>query len=300
MVLEPTEIKCNNYIKFKISMEFKTLANTSIDEILSVFNHSFSDYVVPFHLTKEVLISKIAAEKLDMNISVGAFEEGRLVSFILQSEKVENGEKIIYNGGTGVVPESRGKGLVRKMYDFIIPVLKERNANTLLLEVIEGNQPAIRAYENLGFAIVRRLLCFNGSIQQGEGNAEVSIKDLNDFQWKLLCSFWDIEPSWQGSVFVLEPMPENYVTLGAYMEEKLVGYIVYSPAVKKIYQFAVDKNYRNRGIGTTLFNAIKEKNGGQTIALNNVDDSSENTSQFLSETVGLNNWLSQFEMKRPI
>ena len=281
-------------------MEFKTLANTSIDEILSVFNHSFSDYVIPFHLTKEVLISKITAEKLDMNISVGAFEEGRLVSFILQSEKVENGEKIIYNGGTGVVPESRGKGLVRKMYDFIIPVLKERNANTLLLEVIEGNQPAIRAYENLGFTIVRRLLCFNGSIKQGEGNAEVSIRDLNDFQWKLLCCFWDIEPSWQGSVFVLEPMPENYVTLGAYMEDKLVGYIVYSPAVKKIYQFAVDKNYRNRGIGTKLFNAIKEKNGGQTIALNNVDDSSENTSQFLSERVGLNNWLSQFEMKRPI
>ncbi|QXU47509.1 GNAT family N-acetyltransferase [Chryseobacterium sp. D764] len=281
-------------------MEFKTLANTSIDEILSVFNHSFSDYVIPFHLTKEVLVSKIAAEKMDMNISVGAFEDGKLVGFILQSEKVENGEKIIYNGGTGVVPESRGKGLVRKMYDFIIPVLKERNANTLLLEVIEGNQPAIRAYENLGFTIVRRLLCFNGSIKQGEGNAEVSIRDLNDFQWKLLCSFWDIEPSWQGSVFVLEPMPENYVTLGAYMEDKLVGYIVYSPAVKKIYQFAVDKNYRNRGIGTKLFNAIKEKNGGQTIALNNVDDSSENTSKFLSERVGLNNWLSQFEMKRPI
>ncbi|MGE8534137.1 MAG: GNAT family N-acetyltransferase [Chryseobacterium sp.] len=281
-------------------MEFKTLANTSIDEILSVFNHSFSDYVIPFHLTKEVLVSKITAEKMDMNISVGAFEDGKLVGFILQSEKVENGEKIIYNGGTGVVPESRGKGLVRKMYDFIIPVLKERNANTLLLEVIEGNQPAIRAYENLGFTIVRRLLCFNGSIKQGEGNAEVSIRDLNDFQWKLLCSFWDIEPSWQGSVFVLEPMPENYVTLGAYMKDKLVGYIVYSPAVKKIYQFAVDKNYRNRGIGTKLFNAIKEKNGGQTIALNNVDDSSENTSQFLSERVGLNNWLSQFEMKRPV
>lgn len=281
-------------------MEFKTLANITIDELLSVFNHSFSDYVIPFHLTKEVLISKIAAEKLDMNLSAGAFDDGKLVGFILQSEKVENGEKIIYNGGTGVVPESRGKGLVRKMYDFIIPVLKERNANTLLLEVIEGNQPAIRAYENLGFAIVRRLLCFNGSIQQGKENAEVSIRDLKDFQWDLLCSFWDIEPSWQGSVFVLEPMPENYMTLGAYDGEKLVGYIIYGPAAKKIYQFAVDKNYRNSGIGTKLFNAVKEKNGGQTIALNNVDDSSENTSQFLSEKVGLNNWLSQFEMKRPI
>jgi ribosomal protein S18 acetylase RimI-like enzyme len=281
-------------------MEFKTLANTSIDEILSVFNHSFSDYIVPFHLTKEVLISKIAAEKLDMNISVGAFEEGRLVSFILQSEKIENGEKTIYNGGTGVVPESRGKGLVRKMYDFIIPILKERNANILLLEVIEGNQNAIRAYENLGFTIVRRLLCFNGNIKKGKENAEVSIQELKDFQWEKLCSFWDIEPSWQGSVFVLEPMPEHYVTLGAYDGERLVGYIIYGPASKKVYQIAVDKNYRNQGIGTMLFNAILQKINGQPIALNNVDDSSENISKFLSEKIGLNNWLSQFEMKRPI
>ncbi|MDR6463403.1 GNAT family N-acetyltransferase [Chryseobacterium sediminis] len=281
-------------------MEFKTLADITIDELLSVFNHSFSDYVVPFHLTKEVLVSKITAEKLDMNLSAGAFEDGKLVGFILQSEKVENGEKIIYNGGTGVVPESRGKGLVRKMYDFIIPVLKERNANTLLLEVIEGNQPAIRAYENLGFSIVRRLLCFNGSIKQGKENAEVSIKDLKDFQWEKLRSFWDIEPSWQGSVFVLEPMLENYITLGAYIEEKLVGYIVYGPISKKIYQFAVDKGFRNQGVGTMLFNAISKKNGGQTIALNNVDDSSESTSKFLSERAGLNNWLSQFEMKRTV
>lgn len=281
-------------------MEFKTLTNITIDELLSVFNHSFSDYVVPFHLTKDVLVAKIAAEKLDMNLSAGSFENGKLVGFILQAEKMENGEKIIYNGGTGVVPENRGKGLVRKMYDFIIPILKERNANTLLLEVIEGNQPAIRAYENLGFSIVRRLLCFNGNIKPGEENAGILIKDLKDFQWDVLCSFWDIEPSWQGSVFVLEPMPENYITLGAYDGDQLAGYIVYGPTAKKIYQFAVNKNYRNRGIGTMLFNAIREKNNGQTIALNNVDDSSENTSKFLSEKIGLNNWLSQFEMKRSI
>lgn len=281
-------------------MEFKTLKNITIDELLSVFNHSFSDYVVPFSLTKEGLISKIAEQKLDMNLSVGAFEDGRLVGFIIQAEKIENGEKIIYNGGTGVVSESRGKGLVRKMYDFIIPVLKERNAHTLLLEVIEGNEPAIRAYENLGFTIVRRLLCFKGNIKKGKENTDISIKMLKDFQWDALCSFWNIEPSWQGSVFVLEPMPENYITFGAYKDENLVGYIIYGTTSRKVYQIAVDKKYRNQGIGTALFNAVLERNGGEAVILNNVDDSSYEISQFLSEKIGLNNWLSQFEMKRPV
>lgn len=278
-------------------MEFKTLANVSIDEILAVFNLSFSDYIVPFHLTKEMLTSKIAAEKLDMNISVGGFEEGKLVSFILQSEKMENGQKIIYNGGTGVVPESRGKGLVRKMYDFIIPALKERNADILLLEVIEGNAGAIRAYENLGFTIVRKLLCFRGNIQSGQENAEVTIKKMEEFQWDNLYSFWDIEPSWQGSLYVLDPMPKNYITIGAYAGEKLVGYIIYNPAARKVLQIAVHKEYRKQGIGSMLFRAIDD---GNPVAINNVDDISIETRTFLDQKIGLENWLSQFEMKRPI
>lgn len=278
-------------------MEFKTLANIDIDELLAIFNLSFSDYVVPFHLTKEVLVSKIAAEKLDLSISVGAFEEGKLVSFILQSEKLEDGQKIIYNGGTGVVPGSRGNGLVRKMYDFIIPVLKERKADVLLLEVIEGNAGAIRAYENLGFRVVRKLLCFRGSITSGLGNSEISIKEMKDFPWENLRSFWDIEPSWQGSVFVLNPMPDHYTALGAYSDEKLVGYIIYNPEARKVHQIAVHKEYRNQGIGGGLFKAIAD---GQPIAINNVDDVSEETTVFLDKKVGLQNWLSQFEMKRNI
>ncbi len=284
-------------ITFLQPMEFKTLANVGIDELLAVFNLSFSDYIVPFLLTKEVLAAKINAEKLDMNISVGAFEEGKLVSFILQSEKQENGKKIIYNGGTGVVPESRGKGLVRKMYDFIIPVLKERGADVLLLEVIQGNTAAIRAYENLGFTIIRKLLCFKGNINSGLENSMITIKEMKDLQWENLRTFWDIEPSWQGSVYVLNPMPEMYKTLGAYSDEKLVGYIIYNPGASKVLQIAVHTDYRQQGIGSALFAAIAD---GQPVAINNVDDTSKETDAFLDKKIGLQNWLSQFEMIRNI
>lgn len=278
-------------------MEFKTLANIDIEELLAVFNLSFSDYVVPFHLTKDVLVSKIAAEKLDLNISVGAFEDGKLVSFILQSEKLEDGQKIIYNGGTGVIPESRGKGLVRKMYDFIIPILKERGANVLLLEVIVGNAGAIRAYENLGFTVARKLLCFRGNINSGKETPGITITEMKKFQWEKLRTFWDVEPSWQGSVFVLDPMPENYKAFAAYSDENLVGYIIYNPAAGKVLQIAVCKDNRRQGIGSALFTAIDD---GQPIAINNVDDTSKETDVFLDQKIGLQNWLSQFEMKRSI
>ncbi|KPE51831.1 GNAT family N-acetyltransferase [Chryseobacterium indologenes] len=279
-------------------MEFKNLAGTDIKELLGVFNLSFSDYIVPFHLSEEQLISKINTEKINLNISVGAFESGQLKGFILQAEKEGEGGRIIYNAGTGVIPEARGKGLVRKMYDFILPILKEKKADKLLLEVIEGNEAAIRAYENLGFKVVRKLLCFRGNIMMSKENPDITIREMGGFEWEAFRSFWDVEPSWQASVFVLNDIPGECMVLGAYKNTKLVGYIVYHPLAKKIYQLAVDKNYRKQGVASMLFKAIAHMAEGSAVSVNNVDHVSKEALSFLDNTVGMKNWITQLEMKK--
>ncbi|KFF22849.1 GNAT family N-acetyltransferase [Chryseobacterium sp. JM1] len=281
-------------------MEIRSLENTTTEELLAVFNTSFSDYIVPFHLSLEQLELKITADKIDVKLSVGAFESEKLAGFILFAEKEEDGKRIVYNAGTGVIQEFRGQGLVRKMYDYRLPLFKERKTDVLILEVIEGNDPAIRAYQNLGFKIVRRLLCFNGIIDIKEKKSEIVIKEIETFQWEVVRSFWDIEPSWQSSIPVLDRILQDCRILGAYKDEQLVGYAIYNPAVRKVYQIAVDKNKRNQGIGTQLFSAIGEMTDGQAISVNNIDDSSVNTAAFLENTVGLKNWGSQFEMKKEL
>ncbi|HCA08150.1 GNAT family N-acetyltransferase [Chryseobacterium sp.] len=281
-------------------MEIRSLENTTTEELLSVFNTSFSDYIVPFHLSLEQLELKITADKIDKHLSVGVFESGKPVAFMLHAEKEEGGKYIGYNAGTGVIKEFRGQGLVRKMYDHIIPVFQDRKVDVMTLEVIEGNDPAIRAYENLGFKIVRKLLCFNGIINHKEKHPEILIKEIEPLQWEVIRSFWDIEPSWQSSIPVLDGILQDCTLLGAFKDDQLAGYAIYNPAVRKIYQIAVDKNYRNQGIGTQLFRAIGEMTDGQSISVNNVDDTSENTSTFLGITIGLKNWVSQFEMKRDL
>lgn len=281
-------------------MEIRNLKNSNVEELLSVFNRSFSDYIVPFHLSLEQLELKIELEKIDMNLSVGVFESDKLEGFILQAWKEENGQHLIYNAGTGITPEYRGKGLVRKMYDLILPVLKEKKADVLTLEVIERNNPAIRAYENLGFKITRKLLCFNGIIEIKEKNTDVLIEEIDNFQWEVFEPFWDIMPSWQNSSAILTGREKKYKILGAYKNQQLVGYAVYNPSARKVCQIAVDKNYRRQGIGTELFRIIEKLFGGQAVSVNNVDDRSENISAFLEKRIGLKNWLSQFEMNKEI
>ena len=45
-------------------MQFKSLENTSIADLVHVFNEAFSDYIIPMHLTKEQLLNKIIAESI--------------------------------------------------------------------------------------------------------------------------------------------------------------------------------------------------------------------------------------------
>ncbi|MFT5823545.1 MAG: putative acetyltransferase [Crocinitomix sp.] len=120
-------------------MEFKTLNSIAIKDILTVFNESFSDYFVSFQLTLDQLAAKMLADKVDLDLSVGVFENEKLIAFILHGVNIINGNKALYNGGTGVVPQKRGHGLTKQMYHFILPVLQENGIHDLILEVISNN-----------------------------------------------------------------------------------------------------------------------------------------------------------------
>ena len=170
-------------------MEIKTLENVNETDILKVFNHSFSDYFIPFKLTKEQLVSKMLADKTDLTLSVGVFKGGELISFILHGVDIINGQKVAYNGGTGVIPEERGLGLTKQMYQFILPYLNERGVSKLILEVINKNIQAIKSYTKSGFNTKRELVCYNGIAKTAYSNKSIEIKNLQNYQWSLMETF---------------------------------------------------------------------------------------------------------------
>ncbi|WP_299437750.1 GNAT family N-acetyltransferase [uncultured Aquimarina sp.] len=181
-------------------MEIHTLIGVDTKDILKVFNESFSDYFIPFQLTEEQLDSKMLADKVNLGVSVGVFEDERLIAFILHGFDEINGEKIVYNGGTGVIPEKRGFGLTKQMYNFILPVLKEKGINKLFLEVITKNIQAITSYKKSGYKIERELYCYKGEIVISNVNNNLEIRELQEYDWSLMQSFWDITPTWQMSI----------------------------------------------------------------------------------------------------
>jgi len=275
-------------------MEIKTLGGISKKDILNVFNESFSDYFIPFKLSEEQLTSKMLADKTDLNLSVGVFENTKLIAFILHGFDKINNENIIYNGGTGVIPNKRGSGLTKQMHQFILPILKENRIDKLQLEVISENIQAIKSYEKSGYKIERELLCYKGEIDISNKNNTLEIKKLENYDWVLMESFWDIYPTWQNSKNVLSELKQNIVSLGAYFENRLIGYLIYNPKNKRIQQIAISPNFRQTKVASTLLKEVIKTNGN-TLSIINIDKSSKSIISFLDK-IGFKKYLEQLEM----
>ena len=272
-------------------MEITTLKDCPIEEILNAFNGSFADYFVPLQLTQEQMTNKIRSELVDLNLSVGAFEGGELVGFILNAYNFVDGRKLVYNAGTGVLPAHRNQALTKRMYNFILPEFWKANIDAGVLEVITENIPAISIYEKVGFARKRKLTGYKGLVKSG-ASTHYTIRDTG-FNWETMKTFWDFTPTWQNSISVIEQLKDTVRTYGAFDGEGLAGYILYNPVSKRVLQFGVDKKYRGKGIASALFAHIA--NGEAPVTIINVDEGSPGTNAFLLK-IGLQKFIEQYEM----
>ena len=271
-------------------IEFNTLEKINIHQLTQVFNLAFSDYIIKIELSEKQLINKLKNEGGSLKQSVGTFENGELIGFILHS-KYKNK---IYNSGTGVIPKKRGNGLTRKMYEFYLNNNSSK-INNICLEVICENEVAISNYKKLGFFKKRELNCYKGNCYTAKNQNLYKFSEvkISNTLWKLFREFWDIIPSWQNSIHSLSISKQSCIV--ALIDNKIVGYCIFSKTNQKIYQIAVDKKNRNKGIGTSLIYEVN-KAIKSDFSIINVDASNKNTNDFLIN-LGLKIFAKQFEME---
>jgi len=276
-------------------MEIRTLEGVNSKEIREVFNHSFSDYFIPLKLTKDQFALKLLADKIDLSLSVGVFDGPNLIAFILHGFDTVKNQKVIYNGGTGVIPEKRGFGLTKKMHQFILPLLIDNEISHLTLEVISENIQAIKSYKTSGYIIQRELVCYKGNIQCLKTNESLKITELLDYNWTLMESFWEVSPTWQNSNRVINDQKHTIISLGAYLQNQLIGYVIYNVTNKRIQQLAVSQLFRREKVASTLISELI-KRYGNSFTMINVDKRSNSMNAFMVK-IGFENILEQLEMK---
>lgn len=277
------------------STNIQTLQNISMQELAECFNLAFSDYLVPLQVDAGQLANGLKVKGVRMDLSAGAFDQGRLVGFVLTGTDTVRGIPTAYNAGTGVSPVYRGHRLTRRLYDFLLPMLQECRIKECLLEVITENASALRVYESLGYVRTRLLKCYKGNLVANARTEDAEIRQLTEIDSGRWQSFWDWQPTWQNGMMAVSRSFTSLIVLGAFIDERLAGYIAYNPLQKRVHQFAVDKDYRRRGIGRQLFGYIAAQKGSG-ISVLNVDGNAAETDAFL-QSLGLTHYTSQFDMK---
>ncbi len=273
--------------------DFRNLNNEPTDKICNTFNLAFSDYVVPFHLTNAVLEEKMKLENLQRHYSIGAFNGNELAGFILQGPDDNDHPKVLYNGGTGVIPGFRGQQLVRKMYDAFIPGYQEKGIRTLKLEVIVANTTAVKTYEKTGFEKQRFFQCFKGDITLNRPLNTIEIVQQPEPNWALYSLFMDMEPSWSNLPGSIQ-REVTTVTWEARMNGEVAGFISVNTPTKRIRNLAVAPKFRRQGIASALLQHVATNLQG-TFTIINIEENVAGMAAFL-EKAGLTNYLNQYEM----
>lgn len=281
-------------------MEFRFLQESDFDILYPVYLEAFSDYIVKMQPEREQLLELFARRALHYQISVGAFDDDKLVGFNLNGMDQWAGALTVYDLSTGIIPAYRGKNLTTRMFNFSLPGLRSLNAQQYLLEVIESNERALKAYTSIGFQQQRRFACFQLKSPRFNDkklmHTDIDYRAETDVDWQTLEQFWDWQLSWQNSINSIKRGRDRKVIICAWDKEYCAGYGIIYPASGDIPQVAVDKRYRRRGIGTAIVNELlKRLPPGKVARILNIDDRERGAIAFL-HALNCEHFINQKEM----
>lgn len=283
-------------------MEIKSLGNTDFNDVFGAFRQAFADYEV--QLNKVELKAMLERRGFDPKLSFAVFDNGEIVSFTCNGIGDFYGVQTAYDTGTGTLKAYQGKGLASQVFEYSIPCLKEAGIKEYLLEVLQHNVKAVSIYRKMGFEVTREFYYFRSENKLINRDAKVIdfsyvIQPIDINEYHFISSFWDFKPSWQNSLDSINRAPKDFISLGVFAENNLIGYGVFEPVSGDVTQLAVSKQYRRRGVGSILFQKMLEFNKHGSFKIVNTDINCNSITAFL-KSKNIEPTGKQFEMIRKL
>ncbi|MBP1988541.1 GNAT family N-acetyltransferase [Paenibacillus eucommiae] len=149
-------------------VQIKSLNECTLDQINELWNVGFQEYFNDMTRGVEQTVNHLGACSIKPNLSVAAYIDGVPAGFVFIGLKNVHGVKTAWNGGTGVNPLFRGRGIAKILLQEAIARLREADVDMITLEVRTENSNAISAYIRAGFQSIHSLpvLVRNGAFEQ--------------------------------------------------------------------------------------------------------------------------------------
>lgn len=192
-------------------MIYKSLNQVGTEEILECINKAFSDYSMPIKFTAETMQLFFKTSDINKALSFCAYSGDDMVGFILNSSNIYNKEPVVFDAGTGVVPEFRGQGIFTSLYAYTEQELCKHGIKKYYLEVLQHNVRAKSLYERNGFSITREFSVMQLDKLLGECNAKnVQVVELEEFNFIEAKKLVQVKPSYEHSLDVIRKNADLY------------------------------------------------------------------------------------------
>ncbi|KPN98113.1 GNAT family N-acetyltransferase [Lysinibacillus sp. ZYM-1] len=146
-------------------MKIKTVSQCTLEEVLKAWNKGFEGYFVPIDMTAEVFLQRLVGEGLSSEHSIVIFDHDEPIGIVMNGFRDIDGRKIAWNGGTGISPAYRGKGVSRLLMEETLAIYERENVEIATLEAIKENLVAIALYEKNGYVIANQLQFLSGEYE---------------------------------------------------------------------------------------------------------------------------------------
>ncbi|MGG0120133.1 GNAT family N-acetyltransferase [Bacillus paranthracis] len=277
-------------------IQYKRCSEVNIDLVYEAFRDGFSDYIIKMEVSKEDFIKRFfGAEGNSLEHSFLALDGDKPVGVILSGIKVYESIKTMRCGTLAIHPNYRGIGVSQKVFELHKEEAIQNECKQLFLEVIVGNDRAIRFYNKLGYEKVYDLSYYNLKDMTKIIHKEckgIEVKQLEFAAFKVEIQKWlHFHINWQNDMDYIEKTNNSFY--GAYVNNDLKGSICINEQGKISFIF-VDKDYRNRSIGSKLLQVARDELNLESLSIgfpnNNLLEG------FLKKTGFEKNSLAQYEM----
>jgi len=282
-----------------------TLRPVDKAQVHRTFLEAFDDYAMDASgTTEDRLLLRMRKNAVDYDLSPGLYDGDRLVGFTLIGVDSWGDRLSAYDAGTGIVPAFRNQGWAKRMFEHALPALRERGVKRFVLEVLQQNDPAIKAYRKSGFEIARALKCYAGQaseLRALDTPPDIEIRRITRTDLAGLEQSADWIPSFENRFSAVDAIPDAVQLAGAFVNGTCVGATAYVPLLNWLLTLVVDREHRRRGVGTALIARLAGTLPESVTRLSalNVDGTDTGTQAFF-ESLSFSHLVDQYEMTRDL
>jgi len=278
-------------------IHYKKCIDAEPEKIYAAFSRGFSDYIIKFEMPQEDFFKRFfGPEDNSLEYSYLALDDEEAVGVILSGLKEYEDVRTMRCGTLCVAPEYRGKGISQELFRLHKQTALDNGCKQLFLEVIVGNDRAVKFYNSLGYNKVYDIYYYSLPDTSKLRGLEKSFSNIKQIDFDTLCSISDkmkdIHINWQNGFDYMRKLADM-TYYGAYQDAELIGALGIN-SMGKIFMLWTSPAHRQKGVASSLI--TRAANDLQAEKLNISITNNSKMEGFLQHHMFVKDKISQYEM----